>query len=140
MQLSLIVLSRKLKKRFGDVTLAKVPRDESLFIAIKTEEQKNKVLNCESTCKKCVRERKTLGEFKVVWGVIKGTSSGRSRKKKITQSISGSDVSRIKRLLRTVSGERVDRLPVMLEFQEPFLPGSSVKIGCMSFVEFGLCY
>lgn len=53
-----------------------------MFIAIKTEAQKNKVLNCESTCKKCVRERKTLGEFKVVWGVIKGTIRGRSRKKK----------------------------------------------------------
>lgn len=82
MQLSLIVLSRQLKKKFGDVTLAKVLRDGSLFIAIKTEAQKNKVLNCESTCKKCVRERKTLGEFKVVWGVIKGTIRGRSRKKK----------------------------------------------------------
>lgn len=33
--------------------------------------------------------------------------------------------------MRTVNGERVDSV-IMLEFQEPVLPGR-VKIGCMSF-------
>lgn len=35
------------EKKFGGVTLAKVFRDGCLYIAVKTEEQENKVLNTD---------------------------------------------------------------------------------------------
>lgn len=65
MQLSPIVLSRELKKKFGEVTLAKVLRDGNLLIIVKTEEQKNKVLHTESICRKTARERERC------WGSLK---------------------------------------------------------------------
>lgn len=41
-------MSRELKKKFGEVQMAKILWDGNLLIVVKTEEQKNKVLGAES--------------------------------------------------------------------------------------------
>lgn len=68
MQLSPIVLSRELKRKFGGVQLAQTLRGQNFLIVVKTNEQKNKVLNAEITCKKTMGEKKLLGESKMTWG------------------------------------------------------------------------
>lgn len=129
--LSPIALSRELKKKLGEVEMAKVLRDESLLITCKTEEQKNKALRIESICKKTISEVKILGERRVTRGVITGIPVDEDLEK-LKRSIYGGEVSRVKRLLKTINGKRVDSLSVLLEFQELVLP-DRVKIGCMSF-------
>lgn len=41
----MVLFVERHEKKFGGVTLAKVFRDGCLYIAVKTEEQENKVLN-----------------------------------------------------------------------------------------------
>lgn len=41
----MVLFAERHEKKFGGVTLAKVFRDGCLYIAVKTEEQENKVLN-----------------------------------------------------------------------------------------------
>lgn len=41
-----------MKKKFGEIQLAKILRDGNLLIVVKTEVWKNKVLNDKSICKK----------------------------------------------------------------------------------------
>lgn len=130
-QLSPIALSRELKKKFGDVQLAKILRDGNLLIVVKTEEQKNKVLNAESICRKTVGDKRILGDNKVTRGVITGIPVGEDLER-LKRCINGGEVSKVQRLLKTINGERVSSLSVLLEFQEAVLP-DRVKIGCMSF-------
>lgn len=64
--------SKELKKKFGEVLLAKGLRDGNLLVGVKSEEQKNKVLSTESICKKIVQEKRVLDDSKVTRGVISG--------------------------------------------------------------------
>lgn len=130
--LSPMALSKELKKKLGEVDMAKILRDGSLLIICKTEEQKNKALKIDNMCKKIVNERKILGERKMKQGVITGIPIEEDLEK-LSRSISGGEVSRIKRLQKTMNGERIDSLSVLLEFQDSVLP-ERVKIGYMSFV------
>lgn len=130
-KLSPIALSRELEKKFGEVQLAKILRDGNLLIGVKTEEQKKKVLNIESICKKKVREKRVLGENKVTRGVIFGIPVGEDLEK-LKLSIRGGEVSRVKRLLKTIDGEKVESQSILLEFQEDVLP-ERIRVGCMSF-------
>lgn len=66
-QSSPIAFNRELKKKFGEVQLAKILRDGNLLIVVTTEVWKNKVLNDESICKKTVGDKRILGENKVTW-------------------------------------------------------------------------
>lgn len=126
--LSPVAPSRELKKKIGEVEMAKISRDGSLC---KTEDQKNKDLQIDSICKKMMSERRILGGSKMIRGVITGIPVDKDLER-IKQSIYGGKVSGIKRLKRTFNGERVDSWSVLLEFQES-VPPEKVKIGCMSF-------
>lgn len=124
--------SRELKKKFGEVLLAKVLRDGNLLVVVKSEEQKNKVLSTESICKKIVQEWCwVLGDSKVTRGVISGIPVEEDLEK-LKWCIQGGKVSRVKRLLQTVNGDRVSSFSVLLEFEGTVLP-DRVKIWCMSF-------
>lgn len=124
--------SRELKKKFGEVLLAKVLRDGNLLVVVKSEEQKNKVLSTESICKKIVQEWCwVLGDSKVTRGVISGIPVEEDLEK-LKWCIQGGEVSRVKRLLQTVNGDRVSSFSVLLEFEGTVLP-DRVKIWCMSF-------
>lgn len=57
--------SRELKKKFGEVLLAKVLRDGNLLVVVKSEEQKNKVLSTESICKK-IEQKISVGCWETV--------------------------------------------------------------------------
>lgn len=129
--LSPIALSREVKKKIGEVEMAKVLRDGNLLIICKTEEQKNKAMLIESICKKMINEKRLLGENRVTRGAITGIPVDEDLEK-LKRSMYGGEVSRMKRLLRTVNGERVDSLSVLIEFQGSVLP-ERVKVGCMSF-------
>ncbi|KAF0039006.1 hypothetical protein F2P81_009490 [Scophthalmus maximus] len=68
--ISPINLAKELKKKIGDVEMAKILRDGSLLVKVKTEEQKNKTMRVENICKKIVNEKIVLGEKKVTREVI----------------------------------------------------------------------
>lgn len=70
----------ELKKKLGEVDMAKILRDGSLLIICKTEEQKNKALKIDNMCKKMVNERKILGERKMKRSDNRHSNRRRSRK------------------------------------------------------------
>lgn len=130
-QIGPIALSRELKKKIGDISFAKTLRDGSVMIICKTEEQKNRALNIESICRKNVKEKRIIGEKKVVRGVITGIPVNEDLEK-LKKGIQDVEVIQIKRLLKTINGERVESPSVMIEFQENILP-ERIKIGFISF-------
>lgn len=56
-----IALTNCLKKTLGDIDIAKVLRDGSLFVKCKTGGQRDKALKIQTICKKEVVERKVVG-------------------------------------------------------------------------------
>lgn len=129
--LSPITLSRELRKKLGEVEMAKILRDGNLLTMCKTEEWKNKALLIVSICKKVVNESRVLDAKKVAKGVVTGFPVDEDMER-IKRSISGGEVSRAKRLQKAINGDRVDSLSVLLESEGPALP-EKVKIGSMSF-------
>lgn len=125
----LIALSKDLKKKLGDIELAKVLRDGRLLIICTSEEQKKKALQLEHVCRVSVSERRVIGE-KEVRGVITGIPLDEDLEK--FRQCLGGGVRAIKRLRRRVDGQSVESLSVLLEFDSAVLP-EKVKVGCLSF-------
>lgn len=128
---SVVALSTAIKKKVGEVSMAKTLRDGSLLIICTSEEQKRKALRIEKICETVVVERKIVGESKVVRGVITGIPVGEDLGK-LKQNICGGTVEKLKRLMRTVEGQRVESMSLLVEFGGDALPGR-VLIGCMSY-------
>ena len=70
MHVSPVAMSREKKKKMGEVEMAKVLQDGSLFVTCTTNEQKNKALQIKSLCKKTVSEVRILGERRIMRGEI----------------------------------------------------------------------
>ncbi|XP_013859124.1 uncharacterized protein LOC106514416, partial [Austrofundulus limnaeus] len=130
-QLSPIAVSRELKKKIGDIQFAKTLRDGSLLIIVKSEEQKNKILQIDNICKKSVREKKIIGENKITKGVITGIPINEDLEK-LKRNVYDTEILKVTRLLRNVDGERVPSMSVLLEFKKDKLP-DRIKIGFLSF-------
>lgn len=127
-----MILSKEIKRKIGDVELAKVLRDGNLLLICRNEEMRHNIMHVDSICKKVVTERVVLGGKKVSRGVITGIPVDEDLDK-LKRSIQGGDVTRLKRLTRMVNGERVDSLSVLIEFEGNNLP-DKIKIGYLSFM------
>lgn len=129
-KVGVLALSREIKKKLGDVVLARVLRDSSLLIVCKSEEQKNTAMQISSIGKVAVSERKVVGERKGARGVITGIPLDEDLDK-LKNSL-GAGVISVKRMMRWGDGQRVQSMSVLLEFQGGVLP-ERVKVGCLSF-------
>lgn len=74
--MSLIVLTNGLRKALGDVEVAKVLRDGSLFLKCKNAGQRDKAVKLQSICKKEIAGRKRVGRGSGARGVISGIPLG----------------------------------------------------------------